>query len=131
MRREAISPFKMANVARRMAQCVAGVFMTIAALCATCVPRNRSTPSSRSSSPQARIRRRPSNRGWRLRLRRPFSRRGDRDTGTPDLSDAASRHDHSSDAASITSENDVHGLPVNDEGAVGSIEDQTSGTVNK
>ena len=94
--------------------------MTIAALCATCVPRNR---SSRSSSPQARIRRRPSNRGyrWRLRLRRPFSRRGDRpgrDTGTRDLSDAAS-------------ENDGHGLPVNDEGAVGSIEDQTSGRVNK
>ena len=103
--------------------------MTIAALCATCVPRNRSTPSSRSSS----IRRRPSNRGWRLRLRRPFSRRGDRpgrDTGTRDLSDDTSRHD-SSDAASITSENDGHGLPVNDEGAVGSIEDQTSGTVNK
>ena len=109
--------------------------MTIAALCATCVPRNRSTPSSRSSSPQARTRRRPSNRGWRLRLRRPFSRSGDRsgrDTGTRDFSDDASRHD-SSDAASITSENDGHGLPVNDEGAVGSIEDQTiaSGTVNE
>ena len=111
--------------------------MTIAALCATCVPRNRSTPSSRSSSPQARTRRRPSNQRWRLRLRRPFSRRGDRpgrDIGTRDWSDTASQHNSStSDAASITSETagDAYGLPVNDEGAVGSIKDQTSGTANK
>ena len=38
VRREA---FKMANVVERMARCVVGVFMMIAALCATCVPRNR------------------------------------------------------------------------------------------